>query len=125
MYGLKPVPFKLTHDESVGEKVNTDTDQDSSGPAAAIYVFFEEDFACDGVGDEREGCGCRGDQAEIQVVQGEEQRKKGQSQKSDPGEEPWAGDDGSNCALQPGMSADVVEVTDGFHGGGGEHFSCG
>ncbi len=33
--------------------------------------------------------------------------------------------DGANGAFQSGVRANLVEVADGFHGGGGQHFAGG
>jgi hypothetical protein len=85
---------------SMREKVDADADQDCGGPAAAVDVFLEEDFAGDGVGDQRERGGGGRDEAEVEVVQGEEQRKEGEGEKADAGEEERAGEDGADGALQ-------------------------
>ena len=63
------------------EQIDADADQHGGGPAAAVDIFFEEDFAGDGVGDQRERGGGWGDEAQVQVIEREEQREEGQREK--------------------------------------------
>ncbi len=65
---------------SMREQIHADADQHGGGPAAAVDIFLEEDFAGDGVGDQRERGGGWGDEAQVQMIQREEQREKGQQQ---------------------------------------------
>jgi hypothetical protein len=36
------------------EQIHANADQQRGSPAAPVYVFFQEDFAGNGVGDQRE-----------------------------------------------------------------------
>ena len=55
----------------VREKIDADAYQDGGGPAAAVDIFFKEDFAGDGVGDQGKRGGGWGYEAQVEVVQSE------------------------------------------------------
>ena len=59
------------------------------------------------------------------MVKRKEQREEGQGQKADAGKEERAGEDGANGAFEAGAGANLIQVADGLHGGGGEDFAGG
>ncbi len=81
------------------QKIDPDADQHGGGPAAAIYVLMQEQLACDGVGDQRERSRSRRNQAQVQMIQSEEQREESQGKKANTGKEQRAGNDGPDRAF--------------------------
>ena len=103
----------------VSQQIDADADQGGCGPAAAVYVFMEEEFGGDRVGDQGEGGSGRADQAEIHVIQGEEQGEERNCHEEDSGDEERGSDDGANGTPHAGTGANIVEIAHGLHGRGG------
>src|ERR1035438_5501168 len=105
------------------QEVHSDADQDRRSPAPAVNILLEEKLGGDGVRDQRKGRRGRRHKAQIQMIEGQQQREKRQGQKTDAGEEKRAGHNGANGAFYSRASANLIEIANGFHGRGSEDFA--
>ncbi len=92
----------------MSQKIHSDTNKHSRGPAASIDILFEKKFAGNSVCDQRKRSRGRSGEAQIEMIQREEQREEGQREKADTGKEERAGEDGADCALQAGVGTNVI-----------------
>ena len=108
----------------VGEECYSGADEDGGEPAAAVYVFVEEELGGYGVADEGEGGAGGGGEGDVYFAQGEEEGEEAERHAEDSGEEHGAGDYGADGSGEAGFCADDVEVADAAHGSGSEAVSC-
>ena len=69
------------------QQIHPDADAHGRGPAAAVHVFMQEELGGDRIGDQRERSGGRRHQAQVEMIQREQQREECQREKADAGEE--------------------------------------
>ena len=106
-----------------GEEKDADGDEEDGEPAAAVYVFVEEEAGGDGVADVVEGGDAGGGEGEIDEREGVKHGEEVEGHAEGPGEEGGVGDYGAGSSGEAGVGADEVEVADLAHGGGDEDFS--
>ena len=84
--------------QSVREQIYAHADEQGGSPAAAVNVFVQKKLGCDRVSDQHQGSRSGSHQAQVEMIEREQQSKERQRKEEDTGEKQWTGDYRANGA---------------------------